>query len=119
MTTATAPAMSEDELMACVVGTKSHPGLARIYAWKIAHFRPAMTTRGMRTPVSADGAGFPDLVMIKQRRLLVVELKSSNAGRIPFEQIAWLQAFRDAGAEAWIWRPEHWHDGTIERELRR
>jgi hypothetical protein len=111
--------MSEQQLYDCVVGSKSKPGLARVYGFRIAHFRPAMTSRGMRTPVSADGAGFPDLVMTKGSRLLVVELKADNAARVPVEQIAWLQAFRDAGAEAWIWRPSHWHDGTIERELRK
>ena len=109
--------MSEQQLMACVVGTKSKPGLARVMGWRIAHFRPAMTSRGMRTPVSADGAGFPDLLMVRGLRLLVVELKA-EAGRVAPEQSAWLSAFLRAGVETWLWRPEHWHDGTIERVLR-
>lgn len=33
--------------------------LARILGWRVAHFRPALTKHGWRTPVQADGAGFP------------------------------------------------------------
>lgn len=33
--------------------------LAHILGWTVAHFRPALTKHGWRTPVQADGAGFP------------------------------------------------------------
>ena len=60
--------MSERELQDAVIQ------LARLLGWRVAHFRPAMTTRGWRTPVSADGAGFPDLGggHPKERGLLIV-----------------------------------------------
>jgi hypothetical protein len=110
--------MSEQQLMDCVVGTKSRPGLARVLGWRCAHFRPAMTSRGMRTAVSADGAGFPDLVLLRDNSQIVVELKSA-VGRLTSEQQAWLEAFHEAGVDAFVWRPEHWHNGDIERALSR
>ena len=92
--------------------------LARLLGWRVAHFRPAMTAHGWRTPVSADGAGFPDLVCAhpKQRRLLMVELKAAD-GRLSVEQAEWLAAL-DGICEVYVWYPRHWTDGTIEAVLR-
>ena len=50
--------------------------LARLRGWRVAHFRPARTERGWRTPVEADGAGFPDLLLVRGAQLLAVELKT-------------------------------------------
>ena len=104
--------MSERELQDAVIQ------LARLLGYRVAHFRPAMTTRGWRTPVSADGAGFPDLVCAhpKQRRLLMVELKAAG-GKLSVEQAEWLAAL-DGICEVYVWYPRHWTDGTIEAVLR-
>lgn len=110
--------MTEQQLYDVVVGSRSKPGLARVYGWRIAHFRPAMTSRGMRTAVSADGAGFPDLVMLRGDRQLVVELKSDD-GKVADDQKEWLYAFAAANVDTYVWRPARWHDGAIERALRR
>ena len=61
--------------------------------------------------------GFPDLVCLRGPRMLVAELKSGK-GRIRPGQQEWLEAFREAGAEAHLWRPGDWSDGTIEGVLR-
>lgn len=87
--------------------------LARLFGWRVAHFRGVRVQRRdgsvrYQTPVQADGAGFPDLVLIRGPRLIVAELKSAS-GRVTPEQDAWLQAFADAGAEiAGVWRPADW-----------
>ncbi len=78
--------------------------LARLHGWKVAHFRPARTEQGWRTPVSADGKGFPDLVLVRGR-VLFVELKSAK-GRLTYEQHEWLDALTRAGAEVHVWRPD-------------
>jgi len=94
--------------------------LARLLGYRCAHFRPAQTTRGWRTPVSADGAGFPDLVLAhpKQRRLLFVELKAAR-GRLSMEQVEWLDTLTDSEcADVFCWRPADWADGSIEAVLR-
>ena len=78
-------------------------GLARIFKWRTAHFRPAQTTRGWRTAVSGDGKGFPDLVLVRDR-VIFAELKSDN-GRPTTEQLLWHQDLLEAGAEMYLWRP--------------
>lgn len=93
--------MSEAELLAAV------RKLARLLKWRVAHFRPGRTSTGWRTPCEADAKGFPDLVMTKGSRLIAAELKSAR-GRTTDEQLAWLGAFRDCGAEIYIWRPADW-----------
>jgi VRR-NUC domain len=80
--------------------------LARLRGWLVAHFRPARTARGWRTPVQADGAGFCDLVMVRprDRRVLFAELKSDR-GLLTPAQAQWIQALFGTGAEVHIWRP--------------
>ena len=83
--------------------------LARLLGWRSAHFRPALTTRGWRTPVQGDGAGFPDTVLVRRGRLVVAELKSA-AGKLSAEQSAWLEALSAAGCETFLWRPADFDD---------
>lgn len=62
--------------------------------------------------------GFPDHVLIRQGRLLAVELKA-DAGRVSKAQRAWLADFdRVPGCETYVWRPRDLLDGTIDRVLR-
>lgn len=93
---------------------------AHLNHWLVAHFRPAMTGRKDRngkpiwvTPVQADGKGFPDLVLVRDR-VLFAELKVGS-NRLTVEQLSWESLLLLAGAELHIWRPEDWP--TIERVL--
>jgi hypothetical protein len=88
---------------------------ARLLGWRVAHFRTARTARGWRTPVEGDGAGFPDLVLLRGERLLARELKSAS-GRLSAEQLAWLEAFGAAGVDVGVWREGDWE--TVKAELR-
>ncbi len=83
--------------------------LARLLKWRVAHFRQARTAKGWRTPVEADGAGFPDLVLLRRERQVVAELKADR-GVIRPEQREWIEAFKAAGVEAHVWRPENWSE---------
>lgn len=108
--------MTEGQLQDAVIET------ARTFGWRVAHFRPARVIRGGRetyeTPVSADGKGFPDLVMIRGDRFVVAELKSDTGALRP-DQEEWLADFRaHPGLETYLWKPARWLDGTIERVLR-
>lgn len=89
--------MTEAQLQAAVID------IAHLFSWKVAHFRPALTKRGWRTPVAADGQGFPDLLLVRER-VIAAELKAAD-GRLSAEQVAWQVAFRGAGCEAHTWRP--------------
>lgn len=87
-------------------------GLARMLGWRVAHFRTVRVLRGngsvhYATPVQADGAGFPDLIMVRGERLLAVELKAKR-GVVSDEQRAWLDAFGSVHAEVYVWRPGDW-----------
>lgn len=89
---------------------------ARLMGFKVAHFRPGRTANGnWRTPVQADGAGFPDLVCVRER-VVFIELKR-DGGRVRPQQTAWLEALAAAGAEAYLWAPSQWAE--IERVLGR
>jgi hypothetical protein len=49
--------------------------------------------------------GFPDLTMVKGRRVLFVELKQSGKYPTP-EQRKWLRALYQAGQEVGLWYPQ-------------
>lgn len=67
--------------------------LAHLHGWTVAHFRPARTSDGgWRTPVAADGKGFPDLVLARPgSHPLFIEVKT-DTGRVRPEQTVWLRA---------------------------
>jgi len=83
--------------------------LAQLNGFRVAHFRPAMTAKGWRTPVQGDGAGFPDLVLVRGCRLIFAELKATK-GRVSPDQTEWLARLMGAGAECYIWRPDDWDE---------
>lgn len=93
--------MSELEFQAAVIEA------ARLLGWRVAHFRPARTRRGWRTPVQGDGRGFPDLVAVHPGRgaPLVRELKAGGRAKLSREQAAWLADFEACGVDAGVWRP--------------
>lgn len=85
--------------------------LARLKRWRVAHFRPAKVQRAdgttyYETPVQADGAGFPDLILVRDR-LIAMELKvGSNE---PSEaQMQWIEAMVEAGVPAFVLYPKDW-----------
>ena len=83
--------------------------LARLYRWRCAHFRPARIVKNgvesWRTAVSADGRGFPDVLLIREGDIIVAELKSEK-GKLSPEQEEWLQEFaRNPIVRAYVWRP--------------
>jgi hypothetical protein len=88
--------------------------LAHGLGFTVAHFRTVRVQRAngsvsYQTPVQADGAGFPDLVMVGHGRVVFVELKA-NKGRIRPEQEAWIAMLRDAGASVFLWKPKQWDE---------
>lgn len=91
--------------------------LAALYGWSTAHFRPAQTARGWRTPVQGTlGKGWPDLtlVRVRDRRLIFAELKSEK-GTVSADQAAVLAALASLEdplelgyrkrVETFVWRP--------------
>jgi hypothetical protein len=83
---------------------------AHVFGWKCAHFRPARTAHGWRTAVAADGAGFPDLVLIHpgRREIIARELKTTSRAKLSAEQQAWLDGLERCGVDSGVWCPDDW-----------
>ena len=119
--------LSEDELQAAIIE------MAETLGWLVYHTRDS---RG-----SAEG--FPDLVLVREPRILFVELKgigvTGRRGRVSAAQAEWLTRLGTCSdfvagmvaacpvavagpvvpfVAARCWRPDEWRDGTVERELR-
>jgi len=97
--------MTEDDFLKTVID------LAHVYGWKCFHARAAMTSKGWRTPVQADGAGFPDLVLVRER-VIFAELKSEK-GKLSDAQQAWKDVLQTAWGEYYIWKPSDF-DAIVE-----
>lgn len=90
--------------------------LAKLCGWRTAHFRPGMTQKGKWvTAVQGDGKGFPDLVLVRNGKIIFAELKVGK-NMATKEQGAWLTALSETAAECYVWRPESWPE--IEKILK-
>ncbi len=89
--------------------------MAVLLGWRRAHFRPARTAHGWSTPVSGDGAGFPDLVLARARdgRVVAAELKAGTARPTPAQE-AWLADLAACGLEVHVWRPTDYPDRIVQ-----
>lgn len=91
--------LREDEWTSRVIET------ARLHSWRVAHFRPARTAKGWRTPVQGD-IGLPDLILARDGVVLLAELKQDR-GTVRPDQRLWLAAL---GRHGRLWRPRDWDD---------
>jgi hypothetical protein len=83
---------------------------AALLGYRTAHFRPAQARSGRwATPMQGD-RGFPDLVLAKSGRILVVELKS-DTGKLGPGQREWLDELGEHGR---LWRPRDWSEVLAE-----
>lgn len=82
--------------------------LARSLGWAVAHFRPLRTADGWETPVAADGKGWFDLALARER-LVFIELKV-EPNKMTREQEAWAERYSKAGAEWYCFYPADWDE---------
>jgi hypothetical protein len=80
--------------------------VAQAYGWVVYH------TWNSRHSAK----GFPDLVLLRAGRQIVAELKRVNT-KPTVDQLQWLEAFKEAGSETYVWRPSDWDE--IHTVLRR
>lgn len=93
------PRASERECQATIVA------IAKMFGWRVHAERPAQAGKGWRTPIQGH-AGFPDLVLVRDDRVLAVELKR-KPNRLEDDQREWLEALAVAGVETRVvWVPE-------------
>ena len=93
--------MTEAQLQAAVIE------LAETFKWRTYHTHDSRHS----------AKGFPDLCMVRGNVLMFVELKSEK-GKTTSEQDWWLLDLAQAGAVVYVWKPEDWLNGDIERSLR-
>ena len=100
--------MTERELQKAVIQ------LAETTGWMVYHVQNVKGKLRAKTSV-----GFPDLIMIRDGKLVVAELKSKK-GRLSPDQITWLAEFNwlDGNCRVFVWRPEQWLNGDIEEVLK-
>lgn len=107
--------MTEAQLLDGILGTPRKPGIALALGWLGYH-----THRSQHSP-----AGFPDLCLVRDGRLIFAELKRQAAKHKPTPaQVAWLDALDDVAVRAaaavtvYLWRPLDLLDGTVEAALK-
>jgi hypothetical protein len=101
--------ISEPAFMATVID------MAERLGWKVCHFHDSR--REVRPGVfigDKQAAGFPDLVMVRGRRLLCAELKKEK-GKLTPAQEEWMRVLRNV-AECHVWKPSDFD--LIEEVLR-
>lgn len=104
------PAMSEDSLQRAVLD------LCKLRHLLVHHCRPArMQSGNWATPIQGD-VGFPDLVIVGRRGLLLRELKSEH-GLVKPGQAVWANRLEVAGVDFAVWRPSDLASGRIVTEL--
>jgi hypothetical protein len=110
--------MSEADLQTMVIK------VAKVYDWKVSHFRGVRVQRAnggfyYQTPVQADGAGFPDLVLVRPPRLIFMELKSEK-GKLSDAQQIWIDLLKKcyfkgivSPVEVYVFKPSQWDEIEI------
>jgi hypothetical protein len=95
--------------------------LAQLCGWETLHVRTSMQANRYLTATSGTMAkGWPDLVLVKGRRLIFAELKSDK-GRPRSEQVRVMSVLNllappsDPNLKVVLWRPSDWP--TIEATL--
>ncbi len=97
--------MNENDFLKAVSET------ARLFHWKIAHFGNTVKIvrkgSGYEAIPDVGAAGFPDLVLCRER-VLFAELKVR--GKPTPAQQEWLDALTLARVEAYFWTPNDWDE---------
>lgn len=81
--------------------------LAELSGWLRYHTRDSRRSQ----------PGFPDLVLVREPRLIFAELKRSEKEHPTPEQEQWLARLRGCPVEVYLWRPGDWDE--IVQVLRR
>lgn len=111
--TGVSPSLSPEQYRAALAATMTEASL-------LERIRAACRTTGVLIYHTHNSRrserGFPDLVIVLGDRVLYRELKAAR-GRLTPQQRTWLDRLTAAGADAGVWRPMDWLDGTIPEAL--
>ena len=99
--------MTETQLQTAIIG------YAELMGWRIYHVTNVHNKLRSHTSV-----GFPDLHMVRGKRIVYAELKNATELRT-FEQGEWAEAIQQTPAEYYLWRPDDWMAGRVDEVLKR
>ena len=99
--------MTEGQLQAAIIH------LAELMCWRLYH-----VTNVHKSLRSHTSVGFPDLHMVRGRRIVYAELKDAKKPRTD-QQDEWARAIQKTDAEYYLWRPADWMSGRVDEVLAR
>ena len=117
--------MSEKELTSKVIDVAHKLGYLAYHQQSAVPARMCTrcgaTVRGGHSLIQGD-AGFPDLVLVRNGRILFVELKREKGGKLTPSQEQWLLSLGVAALKApnikvQVWHPSHLKTGIIDKIL--
>ena len=79
--------------------------VAQRYGWFVHHDLPAMNKRGKWATHIQGDSGFPDLVLVNPKGVLVFAELKTDIGEVRKTQNAWLDRLEQSGAIVQVWRP--------------
>jgi len=79
--------------------------IATRYGWFVHHDLPAMNKRGKWATHIQGNAGFPDLVLLNSKGVLVFAELKTDIGKVRKTQEQWLERLDLAGVIVQVWRP--------------
>jgi hypothetical protein len=85
--------------------TREIVGWAHKLKWRVAHFRPGMSSKGQWLTSMLGDPGYPDLTIARGRRLIFAELKIPP-NKMTDAQLAWFVLLQNVPlVEAYLWTP--------------
>ena len=79
--------------------------IAQRYGWFVHHDLPAMNKRGKWATHIQGDSGFPDLVLVNPKGVLVFAELKTDIGRLSKQQEAWLDRLDLSVCIVQVWRP--------------
>ena len=79
--------------------------IAKRYGWLVHHDLPAMNQRGKWATHIQGDSGFPDLVLLNSKGVLVFAELKTDIGVVRKTQERWLERLDKAGVIVQVWRP--------------
>ena len=99
--------MTEGQLQSAIIK------YAELMGWRIYH-----VTNVHKRLRSHTSEGFPDLHMVRGKRIVYAELKNATEERSD-QQVLWAFAIHKTPAEYYLWRPADWMSGRVDEVLKR
>jgi hypothetical protein len=90
--------------------------LARTKGYRAVHFSPARVRDSFITNYAYDSKGWPDLILVGPKGLIVVEVKGTGDS-LSEQQEDWIKLLNEVGIVTLVLTPKGWAAGELEAIL--